>query len=212
MDWAVFQLLNGALAGHPLVGDGVEDLAGLLVPLFGVATCALWLFDRPGGVLRWRLASFSALLAASLGLIVSQVISHAWARERPFVSHPGETHLFVPPSPDPSFPSDHAVAAFAIAFAVVFYGRRVGALFLAGATVIAVSRVVVGVHYPGDVLAGALVGFACALVVFRLGAGRLELIVGLVSRVTDPLVRRLWAATDRLGITSPRGRRTSRSA
>jgi undecaprenyl-diphosphatase len=182
------------------------------VPLFGVATCALWVLDRPGGPLRWRLASFSALLAAGLGLVVSQLISHAWVRERPFVSHPEETHLLVPPSLDPSFPSDHAVAAFAIAFAVVLYGRRIGALFLAGATLIAVSRVVVGVHYPGDVVAGALVGLACALVVIRLGAGRLELIVGVVSRVTDPLARPLWTAADRLGITSRRGRRTSRSA
>jgi undecaprenyl-diphosphatase len=212
VDWAVFHFLNGALANDPTVADGVEDFAGLLVPLFGLATCAVWSLDRPGGRLRWRLASFSALLAAGLGLVVSQAISHAWARERPFAAHPDATHLLVAPSPDPSFPSDHAVAAFAIAFAVVLYGRRMGALFLAGATVIALSRVVVGVHYPGDVVAGALVGLACALVVVRLGDGRLEPIVGLVSRVTDPLVRPLWSAADRLGITSPRGRRTSRSA
>jgi hypothetical protein len=81
--------------------------------------------------------------------------------------HGSETFFVLPPS----FPSDHAVAAFAIAFVVAVIGRRMGALFLAGASVLALARVVAGIHYPGDVLGGAVIGLVSALLVLRLGSG-----------------------------------------
>ncbi len=64
---------------------------------------------------------------------------------------------------DPSFPSDHATAAFAIAVSIFLRNRKVGILALVMATILAVSRVAVGTHYPGDVLGGAVLGTLCAL-------------------------------------------------
>jgi membrane-associated phospholipid phosphatase len=87
-------------------------------------------------------------------------------------------------------------AAFAIAFAVLFFSRRAGVLFLLGATLIAFSRVFVGLHYPGDVEAGTLVGLASAAVIVVLLARPVRLITGLASRLVDPLVRRLWDLRD----------------
>ena len=130
-------------------------------------------------------------------MLTNQVVSHLWERPRPFTAHPLATHLLAPMSTDPSFPSDHAAVAFAIAFAVLAFSRRAGAAFLAGAILIAASRVVVGVHYPTDVLAGALVGWTAALVVTRWCAPVLMPLVRLVERVTDPvvtLVRRTHAS------------------
>jgi undecaprenyl-diphosphatase len=158
------------------------------VPLFAVATVGLWLLSRPGDDRRWKLASASALAAAAVAMLANQLISHLWERPRPFTAHPLATHLLAPMSTDPSFPSDHAAVAFAIAFAVLAFSRRAGAAFLVGATAIAASRVVVGVHYPTDVLAGALVGWTAALVVTRWGAPALAPLVRLVERVTDPVV------------------------
>ena len=91
-------------------------------------------------------------------------------------------------SHDPSFPSDHASAAFGIAFAVFLFDRPVGSIFLAAATVIAVGRVVVGAHYPADVLAGTLVGLGAALLVVRVARPLIEWMVRLVERITDPVV------------------------
>ncbi len=169
------------------------------VPLFAFATLSLWFLDRPGPVYRWRIACLSAVTSAAVGLLLSQGITHLWTRERPFVSHPHETLLLAPPSHEPSFPSDHAVAAFAIAFSVAFAaGRRPGALFLAGALVIGISRVFVGLHYPGDILGGAFVGFVSALAVFFAGGGRWGPVVRVLSRATDPLAARAWRASDAL--------------
>lgn len=104
-------------------------------------------------------AGFSALLA----LGIAQLIADLWARPRPYVAHP-DVHLFIAPSHDPSFPSDHATAAFAIAVALCLRHRKAGWVALVLATVLSVARVAVGTHYPGDVAAGALIGAAAALV------------------------------------------------
>jgi undecaprenyl-diphosphatase len=167
------------------------------VPLFAAATIGLWFLDRPGPWYRWKIAALGGMTAAGLGLLISQVITHIWQRPRPFVAHPHDTTLLVAPSSEPSFPSDHAVAAFAIAFVVAFVGRRMGAAFLAGATLIALTRVIAGLHYPGDVLGGAAIGLFSAAAVFWLGGDYLAPVVQVASRITDPIVRPAWRALDR---------------
>jgi undecaprenyl-diphosphatase len=137
------------------------------------------------------------MTAAGLGLVLSQVITQFWQRPRPFVAHPHDTILLVAPSHEPSFPSDHAIAAFAIAFAVAFVGRRMGAAFLAGATLIAVTRMIAGPHYPGDVLGGAAIGLLSAALAFWLGGDHLAPVVRLASRASDPLVAPAWRGLDR---------------
>jgi undecaprenyl-diphosphatase len=108
----------------------------------------------------------AAGLAAALALLIAHGITMIWDRPRPYVAHPQDVHLFIAPSNDASFPSDHATAAFAIAVSILLRSRKVGLLALAMAIVLAVARVAVGVHYPGDVLGGAALGTACALLLW----------------------------------------------
>jgi undecaprenyl-diphosphatase len=198
IDWALFHVLNGSLRGHPAIADDLEDFVTVwATPLFALATLALWLFDRPHRLYRWKVACLSGLVSAGLGLLLSQMISHLWDRPRPFVAHPAQTLLLAPPSPEPSFPSDHAVAAFAIAFSVLFVvGRIAGAAFLSAAFVVGVTRVFAGLHYPGDVAGGMLVGLLAATIVFYAGRRRWGMLVRPLSRVTDPLLAPAWRAGD----------------
>jgi membrane-associated phospholipid phosphatase len=140
---------------------------------------------------KWKLASATALASAALGLLVNQLVAQFWHRARPFAAH-RSAHVWGGRSHDPSFPSDHASAAFAIGFAVLLFDRVAGALFLAAAVVIGVGRVLIGAHYPADVLAGVLVGLACAVVVARLARPAIEFVVRIVERLTDPLLAPLW--------------------
>lgn len=65
----------------------------------------------------------------------------------------------------PSFPSGHAAFYFALAFAVYLYHKKAGAFFLTGAALISISRVAGGIHYPSDILAGAILGYFTAIFV-----------------------------------------------
>lgn len=173
-------------------------MSGVVVGLYAIATFALWFVSRPYRDLRWKRACLSALTAAGLALIANQLIADIWARPRPYVTHGALTHLLAAPSPDPSFPSDHAAAAFAIAFSVLAFSRWAGVAFLFVATLIGLDRIALGLHYPSDVLAGLVVGCAAALVVTHLGRQWIDRAVALLSRVSDPLTRPVWDQVTRL--------------
>jgi undecaprenyl-diphosphatase len=133
----------------------------------GVVLAAAWFFpgtpeDRGR---RERLVTY-AVIAALIGLGLSQIIGHIWFRERPYVSHPA--HLLIAMSGDPSFPSDHAVGAFALAAPFLFARHRLAPWLLGMAALLAISRVAAGTHYPGDVLAGACLGLAAGWLVWKL--------------------------------------------
>jgi undecaprenyl-diphosphatase len=89
-------------------------------------------------------------------------------------------------------PSDHATAALAIAVAVLLIDTGVGLAFLALAVLIAIGRVIVGEHYPGDVLVSTVIGLAAAFIVVRAGRPVIAFVVRLVERVTDPLLAFVW--------------------
>jgi undecaprenyl-diphosphatase len=194
----VFHAVNSWVATREWLEDPTTAVAGLVVPLYALATVALWFGARPYGSVRLKLASVSALSAAGIALLANQAISHLWDRPRPFVEHPALTHVLAARTSDPSFPSDHAAAAFAIAFAIFAFSRRAGVAFLAAATLIGLSRIALGMHYPSDVVVGAVVGLASAALVATVGRPWVERLVVLLSRVSDPLLRPVWAWCRRL--------------
>jgi undecaprenyl-diphosphatase len=191
VDWRVYHAINVFVAHHAWLGRSFHVIETYGTYLIAVAAVCLWLLARPGSDRKWKLAAGSALGAAALGLLVNHIISSAWHRDRPFQTHPG-AHVWGPHKTDASFPSDHSSAAMAIAVAVALIDPVAGALFLILAVLIAVGRVVVGEHYPGDVLAGAAIGTVAALVVVRLARPVISWLVRLVERVTDPVLALFW--------------------
>lgn len=83
-------------------------------------------------------------------------------RVRPFVVHPVE--LLVPPPTDASFPSGHTAASFAAVFTLKASGSPLWKPALAVAVAMAFSRLYLYVHWPSDVLFGALVGAAAGFI------------------------------------------------
>jgi membrane-associated phospholipid phosphatase len=191
VDYRVYHAVNRFVVHHAWLGrlfHGVETYGTVLI---GLAAFALWLLARPGGDRKWKLAAASALGSAGLALLANKAISTAWHRDRPYQAH-HVAHLWGPRKTDASFPSDHSSAAFAIAFAVLAFDPLAGVLFLVLAALIAAGRVVVGEHYPGDVLAGLVIGAVAAVVVARLLRPVVASLVRLVERVTDPVVGLVW--------------------
>jgi undecaprenyl-diphosphatase len=198
MDWAIVHDLNELMRTQDVVEDPVTLFASVAVGIYAFATIALWFFSRPAGVRPLRLACVAALGSATVGLLLNQAIGQLWFRDRPYADHPGSLVLFSARSHDPSFPSDHATAAFAIAVAVLLFDRRVGAAFLLAAVAIAFSRVLLGMHYPSDVIAGALTGTAAAIAVCTLARALAVYATALTARLTDPVLRQFWRAGARV--------------
>lgn len=112
---------------------------------------------------RQRSTGAKILLALVLSLLFCNVIlKNLVCRARPFDLVEGIS-LLVPPPTDWSFPSGHTSASFAAALVLSRDGKRWGWAALVLAALIAFSRLYLYVHYPSDVLAGALIGIGCGL-------------------------------------------------
>jgi undecaprenyl-diphosphatase len=167
MDWSIAHSINTFFAHH----DGVEDpvlvyvqaaealFLGMLIVVIAFARHERWVSVRRAAV--------AAGLSAGLGLLTGKIITEFYDRPRPFVAHPGKVHLFVGHVADASFPSDHATAAVAIATALLLRSKlRWGLLTMVFAVILMIGRVALGLHYPSDVLGGALIGALAALVLW----------------------------------------------
>jgi undecaprenyl-diphosphatase len=190
MDYRIFRAVNEFARDHTWLAHATYGFETIGVVLYAAAVLLLWLATAPGEERRWKFAALSGAASAGLALLLNQLIGRAWHRPRPYQRHAHVYHLTS--TRDPSFPSDHASAAFGIAFAVLLFDRVVGGLFLVAAVLIGAGRVFVGAHYPTDVLAGCAVGLACAVLVVRVARPLLTACVRLVERVTDPLVAPAW--------------------
>lgn len=104
-------------------------------------------------------------LALALGAVICNLIlKNAVARIRPYEINPiMSAELLVPALSDFSFPSGHTVASFEAATVLLINDRRFGIPSLVLAVLIAFSRLYLYVHYPTDVLFGAVLGISVAL-------------------------------------------------
>ncbi len=198
VDWTVFHALNGLLRGDDPGQDAAELFNAWAIFALVATAAGIWFVARPGGSIRSKLAAVSAGASAVLALLANAVLGHLWFHARPFVDHPKQTVLLVHHGADNSFPSDHASLAFAVAFAVLVFHRRLGAVLVAAAVGVGIDRIFVGVHYPVDVGTSVLVGLGAAAIVTVAGRRYVEWTVRQLSRVSDPVVlaveRRLVSA------------------
>lgn len=196
VNWSVYKAIYDVSLQHHSIGTAFSDIEKASIPFMVVVTVGLWLLARPGGSTKWKLAAVSGLGSAALALGINHVISsEIWFEKRPYLTH----HIAHPwsNSTDASFPSDHASATFAIAFAVLAFDAVAGGIFLFFALVISIGRLFIGAHYPGDVGAGFLVGLAAALVIAKLARPAVAMLVRHVQRLTDPVLAPLWRLASR---------------
>jgi membrane-associated phospholipid phosphatase len=160
-DTGLFRLINQRWS-NPVFDVVMPWLSGnrLFVPL--VLAAAAWLLWR----YRWR----GALCMAMLGIIlplgdtyVCRPLKAAIARPRPFVTQPDTRLLTGAGGKHASLPSSHAANWFAGAMIGWFFFRRSVRVTLPLAAAVSYSRVYNGVHYPSDVLAGAILGAGYAV-------------------------------------------------
>jgi undecaprenyl-diphosphatase len=202
IEWSVLHTLNNFLYHHDAVEDPLLVYINLSEALFVATLVMVFVFANGERRRAWRRTALAAVLSAGVALAIAKVISELVDRARPFVIEPHGVHLFAAHAADPGFPSDHATGAFAVAMAIYLRNRAWGRVALVAAAVLAVGRVAIGVHFPSDVIAGAVLGCGVALALF---VGRLR---SRIDRLADFLGGLIEAATAKAGVLRSSGSRT----
>jgi len=164
-DATLTRFINAPAGQHAFLDQNMASVSAVGVPVLVLLVAVQWWRRKDRVFVRHVLVASG--LSFLLGLGLNQMILLFLHRIRPYDA--GVSHLLIAPSADWSLPSDHATATMAIAATFLLHGRRAsGFWFLAASLLMMFSRVYVGIHYVGDVAAGAMTGLVAALVVWKL--------------------------------------------
>lgn len=171
LDTHIFYFINHSLSNPlfdwlmPVLSGGDGAMQWFVLAVFFGALAAIFF-----GNTKTRLCALMIILVVALGdPLVCNTIKHAIMRPRPCMALPNVTER-LGCSHSGSMPSSHSANWFAATMVVfLFYRRKIWLMLPVFVMALAVSfsRVYNGVHYPGDVLAGAILGagYAAALVI-----------------------------------------------
>jgi len=105
-----------------------------------------------------------SMIAVFFGLVFKKIMSLIYFRIRPFGALPDINKLIEKSVTETSFPSGHTIVSFVLAFSILFINRKWGIVFIILAFLVALSRIIVGVHYPTDILAGIATALLLSLI------------------------------------------------
>lgn len=164
IDLFIFNLINGqALKWYWL------DFVVFIIAKYSeyILILVLFLFLAINFKKYWRMLLEAIIVAIFTRFVLAEIISWLWFRPRPFVTN--NVNLLVNyNAKDASFPSGHASFYFSLSTIVYFYNKKIGTIFYIASLFIVLARVFVGIHWPSDILAGAVIGILVGLVLNKI--------------------------------------------
>ena len=153
LDFYLFQLINSWAGQY----SWLDNLGVFFAKYFGyLLIFFLLLFLIKNFKKYWPMVvkAFSAAILARL--VIVNIIRFFYYRPRPFIAN--QVNLLLSDEPTGSFPSGHAAFYFAISTVVFLFNKKIGTFFLVASFLISIARVFSGIHWPSDILTGALIG------------------------------------------------------
>jgi undecaprenyl-diphosphatase len=187
----LFLLLNASATASPLSVRLADIIASQLIDVIPFALVALWIWGEPNR----RAGLASTAIAALLALGTNQLVGLLWYEPRPFMI--GLGHTLMTHAPENSFPSDHTTLFLTVGFGLIATraASTWGKLVSVSGVIVAWARIYLGLHFPVDMLASALI--AC------LFGGIAVLLVPSVNRRLIPIADRTYeAALDTLRLSA----------
>ena len=163
IDLAIFRWANSWAGVNNFYDWSIIFRAEYLAWAVGFGVLLFWVFGRDKKKeLLMIIHSFAAAVVARF--IFTEVIRYFYDRPRPFEVL-NNIYQLIQREAGGSFPSGHAAFFFALATGVFFYRKWWGVLFYALALAIGLARVAAGLHWPSDILAGAVIGIFSAILI-----------------------------------------------
>ncbi|MEH6943845.1 undecaprenyl-diphosphatase [Bacillus sp. JJ722] len=130
---------------------------------FLVVSVILFWFTRSS---RNRIMIISAGISFILAEIIGKTAGLLYSNQQPFAELSNVNKL-IEKTVGNSFPSDHTILFFTFCFSFFFFKTRFKYIWIILAFSVGLSRILVGVHYPYDVMTGAIIGIATSFICFR---------------------------------------------
>lgn len=138
----------------------IEFFATFLIWILYAGLVVLWFID---GKIR-KEQVIHALFAGLMAWVIAFLIKGFFPTLRPFLVNGEEALVLITPTGS-AFPSAHTALAFSLAITIFMHDRKIGWWYIACALLIGIARVLANVHYPVDIIGGALIGTLIAVVV-----------------------------------------------
>lgn len=173
VDYLIFEKINSLAGKYPWL-DAICIFFAKYFDYFLIFIVFLFLLKNFKKYWRPVIKTVSAGVLARL--VFTEMIRFFYKRPRPFVEN--KVNLLLDRSLSPSFPSGHAAFYFAMATVVLLYCKKVyprpkfwwgaGLLFFLASFLISLSRVFIGIHWPSDILGGAIIGVISGFIILKL--------------------------------------------
>jgi undecaprenyl-diphosphatase len=164
-DTALLFQLN-SIAGHSALTDAIIVFTASYLPYIVVGLFVFYLYHQRRLTLNLKIQALTlSLLAAIVARFgIGSPVRFFFPRPRPFVTLP--VHQLIAES-SVGFPSGHALFFFSFSTVVYVYNKSLGLFLFFLSVIICVARVAAGVHYPSDIITGAVLGTLCGFVTVR---------------------------------------------
>lgn len=165
LDITIFNWFNSlaerSSLGNKLIVFFAQYLPYLVVVVF-IVLLYFSIYPRREKIYIFLVGIFAAIVSR-FGITV--LIRYLYYRPRPFITY--QVHQLIPES-NGSFPSGHASFLFALAATIYLYNKKWGIWVFIISLFICIARIMAGVHYPSDILAGIIVGVTVGSIVAKL--------------------------------------------
>jgi undecaprenyl-diphosphatase len=159
---SLFRMVNNLGKDMIFLNPAIKFIAEYLVIMLVMGIVFYWFSGSKNNRIMVICGSFTFLLAEIVGKLAGKLYSN----NQPFAELENVNKL-MGHEIDNSFPSDHTILFFAFCISFNLFNRKTGLLWVIAAFLVGFSRIWVGVHYPADVIAGAVISIIAALFVYR---------------------------------------------
>lgn len=170
---SLFQYLNG-LAGKSLWFDTLTIFIAQYLGYWLVVAAVFFLFFCKNRNERIKILFYSAFSVFLARAVITEIIRYFYYSPRPFAAS-GDVYQLISHSASGSFPSGHTAILFALAVALALGAIRSLAskrkpsfliVFFIGAILVGVARIIAGIHWPYDILGGAIIGILSSIAIY----------------------------------------------